>query len=212
MCRKDDSVFAAELTLEPFTDESGGDFVAELRDVSHRKLLEDELSRLARHDPLTNILNRRSFTEAFEIELQRARRQNYPLCVALLDIDHFKSINDTFGHKAGDDALCEFAEFCQALTRATDIFARFGGEEFTLLMPDTSAEGARVILERLRLRVQDHWLRNKNKGIELTISTGYSAYLKEDTQDTMLQRADQALYKAKQGGRNSIEFQAPEPL
>src|SRR5690606_11050248 len=140
------------------------------------------------------------FTEVFEVEIQRSRRQNYPLCVALLDIDHFKAINDTHGHKAGDDALRQFAGFIQTLTRATDIFARFGGEEFALLMPDTSASGAQVILERLRLRVQEHWLRKKDKGIELTVSIGYTLYVKDDTQDAMLHRADQALSRAKQSG------------
>ncbi len=206
--RQDNTFFPAELTLEPLTDESGGDYVAELREVSHRKAMENELIRLARIDPLTGSLNRRSFTEAFDVELLRARRHSHAMCLALLDLDHFKSVNDTLGHKAGDDALCQFASLCQNMARGTDVFARFGGEEFVLLMPETTVAGAKVILERIREAVAEQRIITGDTSTGFTVSIGLAHFDRDDTQDSLLQRADQALYEAKENGRNCLVYHA----
>ena len=201
--RNDGSVLHCELRVLPLLGDSA-DYVAEIRDVSHRRTLEDELKRLATTDPLTGALNRRSFVGLFSRALQRSIRQKAPMCLAMLDLDHFKRVNDLHGHQAGDEALRAFSQYCTREARGTDVFARIGGEEFVLLMTDTSIEGAMNILQRLLRGVASLRLEGSNGYFSIELSAGLAEYIEGDSLDSMMNRADRALYKAKAEGRNRI--------
>lgn len=201
--RADGSILNAELRILPLVGESG-DYIAEIRDVSHRRTLEDELKRLATVDPLTGVMNRRSFNALFSRAMKRVGRHKASLSLAILDLDHFKTVNDLHGHQAGDEALRQFSHFCEQQARGTDVFARIGGEEFVLLMPDTRIEGAMSILGRLLTGVSAMRLRGNQGSFQIQVSAGVAEFREEDTMESLLQRADKALYRAKLEGRNRI--------
>lgn len=201
--RKDGSILNTELRVLPLVGDSG-DYVAEIRDVSHRRTLEDELKRLATTDPLTGVLNRRSFDGLFSRALQRSVRQKSSMCLAMLDLDHFKRVNDLHGHHAGDEALRQFSQFCEREARGTDVFARIGGEEFVLLMTDTSMQGALSILQRLFRGVANLRLEGSKGFFSIELSAGLAEFVQGDSLDSLMKRADRALYNAKAEGRNRI--------
>ncbi|MDO8273470.1 MAG: GGDEF domain-containing protein [Gammaproteobacteria bacterium] len=170
--------------------------------------LETELKLLATIDPLTGALNRRSFNELFA-QLQRSAEQHKtPLCMALLDLDDFKGVNDRQGHQAGDEALRLFSELCRREARKGDVFARFGGEEFVLLLPDTRLEDAQRLLERLLKAVAALEVRGPQGAFGFQASAGVSELRAGDTQDSFMQRADKALYRAKHLGRNRVSVES----
>jgi two-component system cell cycle response regulator len=163
------------------------------------------LEELATTDPLTGIANRRKMTEQIAAELERARRFGHPLSVLMVDIDFFKRINDTHGHDTGDGAIVALASLLAGSLRAIDTAARFGGEEFVVLMPETDDAVAAVAAERLRAAAAA--LRVPAEGgidVTLTISIGLAAAIGDDTPSTLLIRADKALYRAKQEGRDRV--------
>jgi len=206
--RDDGNEFPAELIVAPLNNyRRNRSHLIELRSVAHRKAMEDELKQLARTDPLTGAMNRRAFTEYFNAELQRLERHSGQLALAMLDIDHFKGINDKWGHQTGDRVLKRFVDLCREQARSTDVFARFGGEEFVLLMPQTDAEGAMTILQRLLQQVEAMPLESEgtDENFHIQTSAGLANWCAGDTADSLLMRADQALYKAKQSGRNRVE-------
>ncbi len=207
--RPDGSILNTELRVLPLADQSG-DFIVELRDISHRRTLEDELKRLATVDPLTGVFNRRSFDGLFSRALQLARRQKRPMCLAIIDLDHFKEINDQFGHQAGDVALKQFSQFCDKQARGTDVFARIGGEEFALLMPDTDLEGALSILRRILDGVAELQLVDMGRLFTIGASAGVTQYEIGDSIATLMKRADRALYQSKEEGRNRISVAEAE--
>ncbi|MGW8393537.1 diguanylate cyclase [Pseudoduganella sp. HUAS MS19] len=167
-----------------------------------------KLEELAATDPLTGIANRRRMTEQIAQELERARRFHHPLSLLMIDIDHFKRINDTYGHEAGDQAIIQTATLLTASLRAVDTVARFGGEEFVLLMPETHIAVATHAAERLRERAAALRVRTASGvEVELTISIGVAAadpHGAADTPSSLLVRADKALYRAKKEGRNRV--------
>lgn len=174
-------------------------------DITAQKRLQDRLQKLAITDDLTGVYNRRHFIELAHFELERAVRFKHPLALALLDIDYFKFINDTYGHATGDQVLVAFAKTCQTHIRAIDVFARFGGDEFILLLPETDQEQARDAIERLRLALSTELpdLSDNLVAITITITSGISILASsEETFETILSRADHALYHAKKAGRN----------
>ncbi len=174
-----------------------------LTDITERKEMEANLERLASTDPLTGLVNRAHFFALAKGEIRRARRYSRPLAVIMADIDHFKRINDTYGHREGDRALASFADLCRNLVRAEDTVARLGGEEFGLLLPETDAAQAVALANRLRTAVED--LHLGGLPAPITISIGISQFLAaETTLDAALSRADQALYAAKRSGRNRV--------
>ena len=204
--RKDGSEFAANVfVIKTGEGTLKQGYAAVIRDISEDKKTEDELLRLAATDPLTGAFNRREFTALADQESQRSNRYNHPLSIMMLDLDHFKKLNDTYGHAAGDKALQRFTTLCCNALRTVDIFGRWGGEEFVTLLPETDAEGAVIIAERLRKIVsQSIFVYNEQK-ISFTASIGVAVLGPEDfSAAAILSRADQALYLAKNGGRNRV--------
>ncbi len=176
------------------------------REILERTRAQEELRRLAAVDALTGAANRRRFRELASSEVERAARYERPLAVVLIDLDHFKGVNDTYGHQAGDDVLRVFAERCRAVGRKTDVFARYGGEEFILLLPETRVVEARVVAERLRSVVAAEPFETCAGPILVTCSLGVAGteQTEKPALDTLVARADQALYQAKREGRNRV--------
>ena len=171
------------------------------------------LEELAMTDPLTGIRNRRCFMQAAALEFERATRHSRPMAVVLIDVDHFKRINDRYGHQVGDKALIDIAQACQATLRKTDLLARFGGEEFIVLLPETGQREAVRLAERMRSAVAtDVQLPDRARTGVVTISLGAVALSRATpTLDLLIQAADQALYDAKRAGRDRVHTM-PAPL
>jgi diguanylate cyclase (GGDEF)-like protein len=158
------------------------------------------LTETARTDSLTGLLNRRGFDDSFDAELERARRSGQPLGVVLLDLDHFKSVNDSFGHDMGDDALERVGALVRGTKRRIDTAARFGGEEFALLLPYNDAQGSHVVSERVREQVREAFSEDV---YHLTVSLGIANFPTDgNTCEDLLRAADRALYVAKRSGRD----------
>lgn len=164
----------------------------------------DQASTLVRHDQLTGALNRRGLEETFDKETARARRRKSPLCVALLDIDNFKKLNDSLGHDAGDAALIHLARVIKETMRPQDTVARYGGEEFVILLPDTDLDAANQALTRLQRELTRRFFLHNNDKLLITFSAGVTEYTEADTQATVTKRADEAMYQAKQSGKNRV--------
>ena len=167
-----------------------------------------ENRELAITDDLTQVFNRRYFFELIDRELDRSRRNGAPLAIVLFDIDDFKLVNDNHGHLAGDLVLQEMCSACQVIVRPYDVFARFGGEEFVFLLPDTDESRARAFAERLRQLIARQVVVTYNESrMQITISVGVAVFnSKMDTVDDLISRADRALYKAKGFGKNRLEI------
>lgn len=166
-----------------------------------------EMYSLTTLDGLTKAYNRRYFLEALEREIMRSRRYERPLCLGLIDIDHFKNINDTWGHLAGDQVLRDMCRIILDAIRKEDIFARYGGEEFALLLPEIGLDGARTLCERLRESISCAVFEYKDDRIPVTISCGIAATPTNGTRivsEQLIERADAKLYEAKGSGRNLI--------
>ena len=161
-----------------------------------------EIERLANHDELTGLLNRRSLLRALGEEIERAGRTGAPLSVALLDIDHFKQVNDRLGHLVGDRTLRAFADAVQSHRRGTDRFGRYGGEEFLLVLPDTRADEAVLALDRLREAVAGTDWSAVSPGLTVHFSAGIATWRDDEPLEQLLSRADSGLYGAKDAGRN----------
>ena len=164
----------------------------------------EKASTLVRHDQLTGALNRRGLEEAVENEVARAQRRKSPLCVALLDIDNFKKLNDTLGHEAGDAALIHLVTVVRETLRPQDTLARFGGEEFIVLLPDTPVDDAKTALIRLQRELTKRIFLADNEKVLITFSAGVTEYRADDSQATVTKRADAAMYAAKKAGKNRV--------
>lgn len=245
--RADGSTFAAEITFSPVEHEDRRLFLVTARDVSARKSAEEvitkmlaelavarqqseraneelkatneKLLQLTQQDPLTGIANRRHFNEFLRHEWQRALRENSDLSLVLLDIDHFKSYNDHYGHQAGDICLRRVASILASeLNRPGDMLARYGGEEFVIVLPNTPLEGAAHIAETLRKAIERVAIAHEKSPVaaRVTLSMGVAGMSVKPafSADMLLRAADRALYKAKRDGRNrvvlSLQFQGPE--
>jgi diguanylate cyclase (GGDEF)-like protein/PAS domain S-box-containing protein len=194
----------------PFRDEAGMilGFYGISRDVSEQKRLEDELHLQATTDELTGTHNRRDFISIATLEIRRALRLAHPLSLALIDLDEFKLMNDSWGHAAGDRALVLFANICQENIRAIDILSRVGGDEFTVLMPETDIDQAHEILSRVRRAVASERFSVDDHETSFTVSIGVSTLRgADDHLDSLLSRADKALYLSKTGGRNHVTLE-----
>ncbi|MFN7156690.1 MAG: diguanylate cyclase [Acidovorax sp.] len=213
MVRRDGTVIDISISSHALYDHAGNFAGVEgiYRDVTQRKNLERELQRLATTDMLTGMANRRAFLECAESVYEHSRSNGEPLTLLMLDLDHFKSINDRFGHLEGDRALVAFAQAVKSQLRASDVVGRLGGEEFGVLLPLTSMdeglEVAKRILHSIRaLRLSD----DAGHAYGITASLGMSTFRQSDRSlRDMLDRADQALYQAKHQGRDRIASQEP---
>jgi diguanylate cyclase (GGDEF)-like protein len=168
------------------------------------KAANKRIEELAELDELTGAFNRRCIMRMLEDEVARARRSNTPCSMALIDLDWFKRINDAYGHPTGDEVLRTFAITLFANIRSIDKFGRYGGEEFLLVLPDTSNDGAARILDRLRSIIADLDWSAFSPGLRVTISAGVATLAADENPEAVLARADAALYSAKARGRNRI--------
>ena len=169
--------------------------------------LQEELDRAsaqARHDPLTGSLNRKGLDEAMEREIARARRLGSPLCVALLDVDNFKSLNDRLGHAGGDAALIHLAQVTREVMRPQDLLARYGGEEFVIVLPDTAAESGVAAMTRLQRELTTRFFLQGAEKILITFSAGVAQLNGSERSVDAISRADQAMYLAKRSGKNRV--------
>jgi diguanylate cyclase (GGDEF)-like protein/PAS domain S-box-containing protein len=200
-----------DMNVVPLRDADGvlTHFACIERDLTRYKKIERQLANMALFDSLTGTLNRQAFHQYAEKEFARSKRYYRPLSAIMLDIDHFKRINDQYGHQGGDQVLQIFAEACQEVIRSTDLLGRVGGEEFALLLPDTPLKAAYNLAERLRERINKYPYLAGEMLIEVTASLGV-AELQHDDSDfkALLQRADEALYQAKHAGRNRVKMAA----
>ena len=181
----------------------------ERTDAKHAEVakLQQELDRAsaqARHDPLTGTLNRKGLDEAMEREVARARRLGNPLCLALLDIDNFKNINDRLGHTVGDAALVHLAQVTREVMRPQDLLARYGGEEFVLLLPDTNVDSGVAAMTRLQRELTTRFFLQGSEKILITFSAGVAQLHDSETSVDAIKRADQSMYLAKRSGKNRV--------
>jgi len=182
--------------------ETGSGLFVAISDISNRKARESELHQQASTDPLTGACNRRAFFAAPALAGNQLTGQ--PCCVAMLDLDHFKVLNDRYGHAAGDEVLKQFANLVQHSLRDGDIFGRLGGEEFALILVNVLPAEAEDVLQRICQRVSEQVVRYQNQQIHYTTSAGLTHWSIEEPLDTALNRADRLLYQAKAQGRNRV--------
>lgn len=201
--KKNGDLYYENKTITPLKDEKGNltGFVTTGKDVTLETQMLQQMEQMATTDKLTGIYNRHKFEELFILEAERARRFSLSLSMLVIDIDHFKSINDTYGHDTGDDILRRLCTIVGENVRKIDIFARWGGEEFLVLSPGTDLENIQKLAEKLRLAVENSTFPKIGR---MTISIGVSTFWKNDTFSTLFKRADQGLYDAKLHGRNRI--------
>ncbi|MBX9854766.1 MAG: diguanylate cyclase [Gemmatimonadaceae bacterium] len=168
------------------------------------------LEQLAQTDPLTQLLNRRALTERINAEMERALRYDSTMALLMIDLDHFKQVNDTYGHLVGDDVLRDVAQLLHDTIRTSDIVARYGGEEFLVLLPETDDEGAESFAERIRAAVEGHGFASESLGtpLRLTASVGVAVFpaARIESVEDLFSRADAALYRAKADGRNCVRM------
>ncbi|MBZ5668216.1 MAG: diguanylate cyclase [Acidobacteriia bacterium] len=188
-----------------------GERIIELEDRLIRA--QEALRELATHDSLTGLLNRRACLDSLLAELDRGRRAGNPVCIVMADIDHFKRVNDAHGHLIGDEVLCEVARRMQSSLRRYDTIGRFGGEEFLLVLPGCSLEEGVKLAERICHLVRSEPAKAQNKSIDVSISLGVAVANQPVPGDleVLLGSADAALYRAKEAGRNRVEFSANLP-
>ncbi len=176
-------------------------YLFSMTDITKMNIEKISTEKKAYYDSLTKVYNRNKFNEFFETEINRVKRYGNATSLVILDIDHFKHFNDTYGHLVGDKVLVKLAETISANIRNTDLFARWGGEEFVLLLPETDLENAKLLCEKLRRKVE---MIECDEAERITSSFGVTQLHKEDTLKTALDRADHALYEAKKAGRNRV--------
>lgn len=208
MFRKSDGrEFEVELALQHSRNSDGDEiWLLSLVDVTQFKIKERELARMALTDELTGSHNRRSFMQTFAYEIERAKRYHKPLSLMLIDLDHFKRINDEHGHHVGDLVLQRFADVARRTLRESDVFGRIGGEEFAVLMPETDLRSAKRVADRLRRNASKATVEIDNAAINYTISIGLVASNHgKHKLDDLMRNADAALYAAKASGRDQVK-------
>lgn len=196
---------ASDYVTKPF---DPAELIARVKVQMKIKLLQDNLKELANTDPLTKLCNRRCMFNILSREKDRSLRTGKPLSLAMIDLDYFKNINDTYGHTLGDKVLVEFANQLELGLRLYDQAARFGGEEFAMILPETGLEDAARIAERIRQDISDFSFPGELKDLHLTISVGIAPFPAAgiNTLDDLVREADHALYRAKDAGRNRVEL------
>jgi diguanylate cyclase (GGDEF)-like protein/PAS domain S-box-containing protein len=203
--RKNGDVFWALLNAAMIEYQGDKAILSTVYDIQERKGIEQELKRLATTDTLTGVPNRRSFFEMAEQDFKRVRRYKNLVAFLILDIDHFKNINDNYGHQGGDEVLRVFVQVCKEELREADVFGRIGGEEFAILLPETNQSSARLVAERIRQKIEQMIIPFEEYAIKITVSIGVATIaITDKSLDQVFQRADTALYEAKNSGRNRV--------
>jgi len=179
-------------------------FLALVRDISASEVIKAHLSKLAMTDELTQIANRRAFMAGLKSEISFVERNEEQLSLLMIDLDHFKLINDQYGHIVGDVMLQQFANTASKVLRTEDLFGRLGGEEFAVLLRNTDLELAQILAERLRKSISQMVVTVDGASIKLTVSIGVSSFSPPSDLDSLVKQADKALYKAKERGRNCV--------
>lgn len=187
----------------------GGGVITLYTDITERKAFEKRLIDMATRDELTGLVNRREFFTLAHHEEERAKREGHVVSVMMVDADYFKKVNDTYGHATGDDVLRDLADNCRKIFRKTDIVGRYGGEEFSVVLPGAQEEMAKIIAERLRSSIESSVVKSDKGDVNYTVSIGISCATGKDVRiEELLDRADRALYTAKAQGRNRAVFDA----
>lgn len=198
---RDGHLVDIELSISSVKTNKGWQAVGVARDITFRKKLQEELLLLSITDPLTRVFNRRYLTQKLDEEVARSRRYDRSLSIIMLDIDHFKKVNDVFGHAVGDNVLRGLASTVKNRIRQTDVFGRWGGEEFLLILQDTELDSATHLAEDLRLQISQMRIGSVP---QVTVSFGVTSFRPGDTVDSLVQRADDLMYEAKAAGRNRV--------
>lgn len=203
--KKDTTLYYEEETITPMMDNDGNIqyFIATSQDITERVLMDEELHRLATIDSLTGVYNRHQTNEEIDIEMARENRYDGSFALLMLDIDHFKDVNDKYGHDVGDYVLKELCVVVSNSIRESDRFGRWGGEEFILILPEINKEAAMKFSDKLRKSISLHSFNGVEK---VTVSIGVSIYNNKKTKENLLKNVDMALYKAKEDGRNCIRY------
>ena len=177
-----------------------------VRAASALRVAKAELEQLARTDAVTGLLNRRAFHDELGVEFRRSQRYGRAFSLLMIDIDHFKLVNDTHGHQFGDFVLAEVSDVLQASLRESDIVARYGGEEFVVMLPETPEEDARGVAEKLRAAVASRAFARAGEGAAVTVSIGLCSLTGQrlESEDELVRAADEALYEAKRAGRDRV--------
>lgn len=209
---KDRIEIPVELSLSSIMIEGEWFAVGIMRDNTERKKMEEELRQLATIDSLTNINNRRYFLDLALKEMDRSKRYGHPFSLIMLDIDHFKKVNDTYGHSVGDQVLIDFCDTCMKELRKSDFMGRLGGEEFAVAILECDLEGAAILAERIRETAASHTVVIGNEEIRFTVSIGITQMWQDSDLNSMVESADNALYKAKENGRNQVQFAEIKPV
>ncbi|MGD9412380.1 MAG: diguanylate cyclase [Desulfobacterales bacterium] len=179
---------------------------------SERTRMMQKLQKLATTDGLTKLYNSRSFYSQLELEVDRYNRYKHPLSLLLLDIDNFKEFNDNFGHLEGDKVLVRFSQIIKSCLRTNDSAYRYGGEEFTVILPETNGEEAKTVAQRIRASLESEKFRPiPNKNAKITISIGVTQYFPKEELSAFIRRADKAMYLSKKNGRNRVSVLLAEP-
>jgi diguanylate cyclase (GGDEF)-like protein/PAS domain S-box-containing protein len=214
MVRRDGSLVIVEVVSHVGRDAEGRfkQTHCVLHNITERKSLERRLAHLAATDPLTGLANRRHFLDQMGLALARQHRHDTPTALLMLDLDWFKRVNDQYGHATGDEVLRHVSAVMTTSLRRIDLLGRLGGEEFAILLPDTGADGAHEFAERLRQWVAAQPARTESGEIPVTLSIGVTPFSQQDGNiDSILARADRALYRAKVNGRNRAELEPAPP-
>jgi diguanylate cyclase len=175
-------------------------------EINRRIKLEAALKEMAATDPLTGLYNRREYDMLFQHEMERANRLNTPLSVGIIDLDHFKQVNDTYGHAAGDEVLKRTARLFRENLRTMDVVGRWGGEEFIIMLPEIAIDQAQMTCNRLLTALAATDIDVGSASIKITATIGITQLLPGDKMDEIISRADEALYKGKEAGRNRVEI------
>jgi diguanylate cyclase (GGDEF)-like protein len=178
------------------------------RELTNERIrMMEKLQKLAITDGLTRLYNSRSFYSQLELEVDRFNRYQHPLTLLLLDIDHFKDYNDKYGHLEGDKVLVRFSQIIRTCLRTNDSAYRYGGEEFTVILPETAGEEARTVAQRIRAALEaEPFSPEDGEEVTVTISIGLTEYHAKEELSTFIQRADQAMYRSKRSGRNKVSM------
>jgi diguanylate cyclase (GGDEF)-like protein len=200
--------FWALLSARTVQFSTGETIMVGFSDLTAQKAVEHQLRNLAQRDPLTQAYNRHHFWQLAHTEMARVKRYHRPLTMAMIDADHFKDVNDRYGHDVGDLVLKSVVDICHESLRKNDVLARYGGEEFIVLLPETPVEGALAVVERLRERIaQTPLVLDDGRSVPMTVSIGLSTLVDyHEGFEALLKRADDALYAAKRNGRNCVQM------